>query len=64
MKFKTRILTTLLAVLMIFGTLSMLLTITVGAAKEEVDEMKTEEGIAKYYLQTNKFKAPRKSSQP
>ncbi len=42
---------------MIFGTLSLLLTITVGAADEE-DEMSTEAGIAKYYLQTNKFNTP------
>ena len=54
MKFKTRIFTTLLAVLMMLGSLSVIGTIAVGAA----DEIKTEEDVAKYYLKTNVFKTP------
>ena len=51
MKLKTRIITTLLAVLMIFGTLM----ITVGAAESDLT---TPEAIAEYYLKKNVFKTP------
>ena len=52
MKFRTRIFTTLLAVLMMFGTFAM----GVGAAEASTEKVDLATQLATYYLKTNKFK--------
>ena len=54
MKFKTRIFTTLLAVLMTFGSFALV----VGAAEASTEKVDLATQLATYYLKTNKFKTP------
>ncbi len=54
MKLKFKILSTLLAVLMMLGSISFIGILAVGAE----DDLTTESGVASYYLKTNVFKTP------